>query len=223
MLNSKLAIKQWLNRVGISGYTVNDDLTVDVDGDVRLSTSGLHEIPVQFGLVNGNFSVFGCNLKSLKGSPSKVSGSFDCSFNELKTLEYSPAQVLGSFVCTSNKLTSFFGCPKEIGKDFVSRGNKIKTLKYVPEIIRGNLRITDNYLENLNEFNIEIGGYFFHEVDSLDNSLEQFKHLYEIDRLPSTTYQLTLSKQKLELLQQEKQLRVELPLNEVISPKKMKI
>jgi hypothetical protein len=223
MLKSKLAIKQWLNRVGVSSYTVHDDLTVDVNGNVSLSTSGLNEIPVQFGVVNGNFSVFGCNLKSLKGSPRKVAGHFDCSYNKLTTLEYSPIQVLGSFFCYSNKLTTLFGCPEEIGKDFVSMKNKIRTLKYSPKIVRGNFRISDNYLETFNELNCDIGGYFFHEVDSLENSLEQFKDLYEINRLPSTTYQLTLSQQKLELFQQERLLRVELPINEAKTPKKIKI
>lgn len=223
MLKSKSEIKKWLSNMGISSYIVHDDLTVDVNGNVSISASGLNEIPVQFGIVNGNFLFFGCNLKSLKGSPREVTGSFDCSFNDLKTLEYSPTKVLGLFVCTSNKLTSFFGCPKEIGKDFVSRGNKIRTLKYAPDIIRGNFRITDNYLESINDLNSEIGGYFFHEVDSLENRLEQFKNLYEISRLPSTTYQLTLSQQRLELIKQEKQLRIELPKNEANILKRIKI
>lgn len=223
MLKSKSEIKKWLSNMGISGCTVHDDLTVDVNGNVSLSSSNLHELPVQFGIINGNFSVFGCNLKSLKGGPTKVFGHFDCSHNKLTTLEYSPVQVLGSFFCYSNKLTSLFGCSEEIGKDFVSMKNKIKTLKYSPKIVKGNFRISDNHLENFNELNSEIGGYFFHEVDSLENSIEQFKHLYEINRLPSTTYQLTLQQQKLEIIQQEKQLRIELPKNEAKILKKIKI
>ena len=44
-----------LEKYKIANYTINDDLTVDVDGDVRLSHLRLTKLPFKFGSVTGNF------------------------------------------------------------------------------------------------------------------------------------------------------------------------
>ena len=60
----------------IKNYTINEDLSVDVIGDVFINELKLNEIPIQFG---------------------KVSGSFDCSYNFLTTLKGCPISVGGDF------------------------------------------------------------------------------------------------------------------------------
>ena len=51
----------------IKNYIINEDLTVDVNSEVYILDKELKEIPIRFGIVNGNF---------------------DCSYNELTNFEY---------------------------------------------------------------------------------------------------------------------------------------
>jgi hypothetical protein len=79
---SRDQIKAWLDSMGINNYTINPDLSVDVDGDVALVNKGLKSIPIQFGAVNGNFDCNYNQLTSLQGGPREVGGNFDCSYNK---------------------------------------------------------------------------------------------------------------------------------------------
>jgi hypothetical protein len=91
-------IKNWLNKYGIKNYTINDDLTVDVDDDVNLSYKELTKIEVQFR---------------------NVGGYFYCNNNQLTSLEGCPSTVGGYFSCYNNKLTSLEGCPSSVGVVFI--------------------------------------------------------------------------------------------------------
>lgn len=45
-------IWSWLDYMGITNYTINDDFTVDVDGDVKLNNKALQDFgPVKFNKV----------------------------------------------------------------------------------------------------------------------------------------------------------------------------
>ena len=99
-----IKIKQWLDKVGIINYTINEDGTVDVNGDVDLEGKKLKEIPVQFGFVDGSFYCGINQLTSLRGSPEKVGGGFYCNDNQLTSLEGSPETVSGSFYCSNNSV-----------------------------------------------------------------------------------------------------------------------
>jgi hypothetical protein len=81
----------------IDNYTVNEDGTVDVDGDVELSDKGLKKLPLKFGRVTGHFSCNNNELTTLEGSPSRVGGYFICNSNELTTLKGGPSEVGGNF------------------------------------------------------------------------------------------------------------------------------
>jgi hypothetical protein len=104
-------------KYGITNYTVNDDGSIDVNGDVDLSRFELTELPLRFNKVTGNFHCGYNNLTSLKGSPRWVGGYFICSRNELTSLEFSPDYVGGWFGCGMNKLTDNY-CDTEIGGSF---------------------------------------------------------------------------------------------------------
>ena len=101
----------------IENYTVNDDGSIDVDGNVDLSWYKLTELPLRFNKVTGYFSCSSNNLTSLKGSPKWVGGYFSCSKNKLTSLEFSPDYVGGYFSCRCEYLTDIY-CDTEIGGYF---------------------------------------------------------------------------------------------------------
>ena len=120
---NKTEIKNWLDKIGIIKYTINDDLNGDVDDDVWLCYESLTKIPIQFNKINGYFNCSMNELTSLKGCPKIVNGYFDCSYNQLTSLKGCPKIVNGHFNCYNNDLTS---------------------LKYLPDIIKGDLECDDN-------------------------------------------------------------------------------
>ena len=110
-------------RYNITNYTINDDGTIDVDGNVNLSQRSLNQLPLSFNKVTGYFLCNENELTTLKGSPKWVGGVFNCDYNELTSLEFSPEYVGGDFECYSNQLTNLVGSPKQIGRDFDCRNN----------------------------------------------------------------------------------------------------
>ena len=119
---SKSDIDCICKRFNIKKYTINDDGTVDVDGDVNLIWSRryvsyykdkLTKLPLKFGKVSGDFLCTHHELKTLEGSPKWVGGDFACSFNKLTTLEGGPEVVLGKYYCNDNHLVNFKGFPED--------------------------------------------------------------------------------------------------------------
>ncbi len=101
----------WLEEMGIRMYAIQDDLTVDVDGDVSLSNKNLTHIPVQFGVVRGNFKCGFNLLTSLVGSPRECH-RFSCVSNlSFVNLDGAPEKCT-YFGCSNNHLTSLAGGPK---------------------------------------------------------------------------------------------------------------
>ena len=92
-------------KYNITNYTINDDGSIDVNGNVNLSDKGLTELPLTFNKVTGWFDCGRNNLTTLKGSPRWVGGCFSCNKNQLTSLEFSPDYVGGSFDCYTNQLT----------------------------------------------------------------------------------------------------------------------
>jgi hypothetical protein len=111
-------------KFGIYNYTINEDGTIDVDGNVSFCNRELTSLPLKFRNVTGNFDCDYNNLSSLEGCPQSVGGDFTCSYNYLTTLEGSPKEVSGSFFCVSNKIKTFDGVGK-IGRFFFCKKNLI--------------------------------------------------------------------------------------------------
>jgi hypothetical protein len=101
--------KSWLDEMEIKNYTINTDLTVDVDGNVNLSFRTLTHIKVNFNKVKGFFNCSYSELTTLTGSPKEVKSDFVCSYNKLTTLDGSPKYVNGNFYCAFNNLISLDG------------------------------------------------------------------------------------------------------------------
>ena len=121
---NKEDIEQWLNDQKIQNYVINDNLIVDVNGNVML-TKICTEIPIQFGTVHGNFH---------------------CSYNHLTCLFGCPSSVIGDFVVFNNNLNTVEGIPKHITGDCFLQYNPLENLKKISDtIIDGNL-----FLNNTN-------------------------------------------------------------------------
>ena len=95
----------------IYNYTINEDGSIDVDGDVYLNNESLTKLPLKFG---------------------KVTGRFYCSHNQLVSLEGAPKSVGDNFTCADNNLTSLEGCPELVGGDFYCNNNRITTFEHLP-------------------------------------------------------------------------------------------
>ena len=177
-LQTKEEIKDWLDNFqsprysqgddkGIENYTINDDLTVDVDGDVALAR-GLKKgkIPVKFRKVTGDFYCEESGLKSLKGCPDYLGGrkmfagmtggNFDCSRNNLTNLDYFPKILMGKNVYIyDNPLTT------------------LKGLTNISDIFLMELRNDTKYYPKLNWKEIE-----WDKVENIDEVLDKiFEHI----------------------------------------------
>lgn len=127
-------LKRKLGFYNIKNYQINDDGSVDVDGDVRIIGTNLDKLPIKFGRVTGNFLCFNLGLKTLEGSPYYVGNSFDCSSNKLVNLKYSPGEVVHHFDCSNNDLKSLEGLSPEIGGNLYCPFNNLKELDSVSNI-----------------------------------------------------------------------------------------
>jgi hypothetical protein len=114
------------NEYDIVNYTINDNLSIDVDYVVNLFSKGLTKLPLKFNKVNGRFSCFNNKLTSLEGAPNKVTGYFDCSHNKLTSLEGAPKEVNGDFDCSRNNLYSFYNLPIDVIGEVYYSNNPIE-------------------------------------------------------------------------------------------------
>ena len=97
---SRQDIDSICQKYGIKNYTINEDGSIDVDGDVDLSNRKLIELPLKFRNVNGNFYCSWNELTSLEGFPTlfRATMVIDISdnpvkevydlFSDLKAIEY---------------------------------------------------------------------------------------------------------------------------------------
>lgn len=158
--NNLYIIQWWLKKFKIDNYTINDDMSVDVDGDVDILCLNLKEIPIQFNKVTGRFDCRANCLISLKGCPSYVGGDFNCSGNQIVSLEYCPKVVKKSFYCDGNKLVSLKGCQEVINGNFNCSNNELINLRYCPKMVAESFDCSENKLLNLMHCPEYVGGEF---------------------------------------------------------------
>jgi hypothetical protein len=79
-IGKRAQIIKWLDSFGITNYTINDDLTIDVKGDVNIDHRSLTCFPsfIKFNKVSGNFYCYNNQITSLEGCPRTVNGHFYC-------------------------------------------------------------------------------------------------------------------------------------------------
>jgi len=171
--NTKDEIVELCIKYKIENYTINDDLSIDVDGDVSLKGGVLEYLPLKFNYVSGYFNCSFNKLKTLEGSPQTVGGYFMCYYNKLKTLEGSPQTVGHDFDCSDNNLVSLEGCPQTVSIDFNCSDNELKTLKGCPQTVGGNFYCFNNELKDLEHFP-EVSGSINIEENPVDLLVHTF-------------------------------------------------
>ena len=95
---SRQDIDSICQKYNIKNYIINEDGSIDVDGDVDLSNRELIELPLKFRNVSGYFNCSNNELTSLEGAPSSVGGNFYCSGNKLTSLEGFPTLFRATMV-----------------------------------------------------------------------------------------------------------------------------
>lgn len=152
----KDAIESWIKnncKIEMPGtYNINDDYSIDVDGDVFLipdsSSNNIEELPnfIQFNIVSGAFVISSYpKLKTLRGCPKEVR-IFNCSYlYSIKNLKYCPKRVHKHFYCNNCiSLESLEGTPKIINGDFTCTNNtSLKNLIGAPSVIKGSFDCSD--------------------------------------------------------------------------------
>lgn len=113
VLSGKAEITSWLRRMGIRRFEIVGS-TVSVDGDVDLSSKGLHYLPVKFGKVRGTFDCSHNYLTTMKGFPAHVRSDLDCSNNEIESLDADAIKCDGNVLLGRNDISSLIGVSDRI-------------------------------------------------------------------------------------------------------------
>jgi hypothetical protein len=187
LFESKEYIESICNKFGIKNWTLNEDGSIDVDGDVNLQNKRLNKLPLKFRNVSGYFDCSYNNLISLEGCPESVSGHFFCFNNNLTSLEGSPKSVGGHFYCYYNDLTSLEGSPKSVGRNFNCSYNKLTSLEGSPEFVGSNFLCSYNKLTSLEGCPKSVSGHFFclnNNLTSLEGAPESIRGQFSCKNNP---------------------------------------
>lgn len=200
-------INKYMKLCTDGSYIINDDFSVDVNGNVSISPlilayytynriSGV--IPVKFNIIRGCFDCSHLRLESTEGFPEEVYGNFDCSYNYLRSLVGCPKVVTGEFKCNKNNFKNLIGSPKEVGKfycidnvfleslegspeyigdSFIAYNCGLKSLKHSPKEVGGGFCVYQNCLRDIDGMPWEIGGDF----DCRENPIIGFKSVSNIE------------------------------------------
>ncbi|MCK9477050.1 MAG: hypothetical protein M0R46_14080 [Candidatus Muirbacterium halophilum] len=160
-------------KYNITNYTINDDGSIDVDGDVNLKRKYLRVLPLKFRKVSGDFECSSNQLISLEGTPKSVGGNFYCSSNQLTTLEGAPQRVGGVFSCSSNQLTSLEGAPQSVGGEFSCSSNQLTSLEGGPKRVGSIFWCYSNNLKN-----IDYLPKYYKELDISNNPITKIIKLF---------------------------------------------
>jgi hypothetical protein len=147
-IDEESKIRKICKEYNIKNYTINDDLSIDVDDSVGFFGKGLVKVPLKFNRVSGNFNCSSNDLISLFGCPQWVGGNFACSDNGLTSLKFFPKFIGGDLFIYDNYITSLKGIPKNI--NYIDcDNNKIWSFIGIPDNFRGELLCQSNPIFNI--------------------------------------------------------------------------
>jgi len=113
-IGNRAIIEKWIKQFSVGRYhdpfvleakfTINNNLTIDVKGNLNLYNIGLVELPlyIKFRTVKGTMWINSNPLTTLRGCPEYVTDNFFCCDNQLTSLEYAPKKVDDMFACYNN-------------------------------------------------------------------------------------------------------------------------
>jgi hypothetical protein len=180
-------IEQICIQYQIENYSINPDGSIDVDGNVDLSSRNLSILPLKFRRVLGNFNVQNNQLTNLYGSPIAVGGNFNFFNNQLTNFINGPKWVGGDLYAYNNKLASLEGSPDEVvGNYYISANEYLKNLVGCTSKIGANFSFDDILSTYSGEEDILFEGDFFLNETNYDASnvnklpnviLENIRHI----------------------------------------------
>jgi hypothetical protein len=156
-VDAKFEIESWLFDNKVQAWVVNDDLSINVDGSVIIEQKLLKSLPYKFNRVNGAFSVYRNDLKSMENCPSYVGrGDFSVEANyKIKDFKGSPRVVNGDYSIIDTSITSFHDIHKHIdtinGDLLINQRVKDSVLGLLK--IRGLKKVLTNYPGHLHHRN----------------------------------------------------------------------
>jgi hypothetical protein len=182
----KQKVKTQCKNLGIENYTINDDGTVDVNGNLniyltrdKVKKDEQHNILINFNKINGDVDI---NLQWRKAGRAgkgqlpftfnEVTGNFHANHNMLETLIGCPKKVGGCFDVRSNRLNTLEGSPETVGDYFSANSNSLDDLKGAPKYVGGNFDISDNDLKTLEGLSPRIDG----TLDFNNNKITSFDY-----------------------------------------------
>ena len=158
---NKYKIDKICKKYGIKDYTINPDVSIDVNDTVSLWDKKLTKLPLKFNKVNGGFYCNDNKITSLEGCPKEVNGGFYCSNNQLTSFEFAPKRINSFFNCSYNKLTTLEGSPVEVNGNFSCGWNKLTSFEFAPKIIRGWFDCTYNNIKSFEYFPSYVKNNFY--------------------------------------------------------------
>lgn len=149
-ISNKEDIQRWLIKHDIKNFTILEDNSINVKGDVKLSNllENLSKLPVNFNEVDGDFDISDNVLTSIEGSPQKVSGDFKAHKNEINSLKGGPKEVGKNFIILKNNIRSLENAPSVVGDDFICSHNPLNDLEGIKNV--GNSVFSSVYISALN-------------------------------------------------------------------------
>ena len=140
---TKAEVEEFLEKSSIFNYSINDDLSVNVNQNVNIIWENIKLIPIEFRSIEGNVVLSGNKLQSLKGLPKEIYGVLDISNNQLRTLEGCPEIVHGDFDVSDCFLKSLEFGPKKVMGDYIAERNELVDIEGIAKEIEGDLIIKD--------------------------------------------------------------------------------
>jgi hypothetical protein len=205
-------------KIEMGVFIIREDGMVDVIGDVKIFDADLQMLPLQFGVVCGDFFCCSNGLTTLENAPYLVGGDFNCYGNKLKTLQYAPAEVGGFFCCHENELVDLKGCPQEIKGNFTCFLNELTTLVNGPSRVGGSYYANNNEVVSLEGSPDYVGGSFHVGANFITNLVGCPKEVGDIFSFDNTVASLYMGDQDCQVNRIEIQRQERIPKSEKILP-----
>ena len=142
---TKEQIDKICKEYNITDYTINNDMSIDVNNNINLQLNTLEVLPIIFNKVNGSFFCELNNLNTLKYSPKYIEGNFNLAFNNIKTFEHFP-EVEGDIIFDHNPIEELWFL--FLDKNHIPYFNELDIIQENGEVV---------ILDRLNYFLTDIG------------------------------------------------------------------
>jgi hypothetical protein len=221
----KKFITEWLDYYGIQNYTINDDMSVDIDGSVLIDRRHIPRLDVKFRNVSNEFFINKCGLESMNNLPisckcvtltnnniNEISNvPLNCQYLNLNNNKITEIQniehltELSTLEISHNKITKLYGLPSSI-KRISLENNLLKNFKNFPKalIMRDDEKmylIKGNPIVSLKGLDVDYNNIkvFLHLCKALPQ-INPKTYIDDVDKLIISTKELIKDKDELEMI-----------------------